>query len=592
MEKFKFFLVSIVTFSTLDAQQTLTFDTELQGFTAAANATSVEWSANHGGSMKLTADGGWAGQICTVNLPSISTEFWDELQLALQNGGTLTFDAIVTGSEQILEGDLSPNWFELVVIGNSSGANQDPPGTGGWDQNIISLGIGGGSWPLSPDTQTINVELPIRTTPDISNDGQLWFDVTPGWSQLVIGTNNQGDSTSEAVIYIDNLTITSFSATPSEWPGGKTYTTDFSSSLTPFWNLAGWTAVNLPNPPTSMTANQNDQSLFGIGALIGDSGGAQTDGYYFNPDTSTASMASTGTAFTTPLPSIQAPTDLSSLDSRFGGKWLQSLPAPNRDGKATLSFTDLPPHQGLDIDFVLGAFDTIDTDDWFGNTATDQLPNSNGESFNFRITVDGVTVHENGFNNSGTYAGGTPEDIILLGSQLNFSGQYRENWGFDNSGAQPTNIDDRHAIPWAQDSVYNFDNLFDDGTKKIPHTAETVTIVFEHAFNGGWGAGYQDEGISLDGVSLHLIGGAPPTLKITKLAYDQAKNTLRLTWNSEPGKNYSIFWSQDLNDWGRELVDDIASQGETTSYPALEEPAITSPIAPNGKIFLRIQENN
>jgi hypothetical protein len=157
----------------LGAKESLTFESDLQGFTAAAHATSLEWSANHGGSMKLTAAGAWAGNACSVSLQAVSTEFSNEIRLALQNGGSLSFDVIVTGSEQTLQGDLSPDWFQMVVVANSVGANADPPGEGGWDQNIITLGIGNDSWPLDPNTQTIKVEVPIRTTPDITNDGQL-----------------------------------------------------------------------------------------------------------------------------------------------------------------------------------------------------------------------------------------------------------------------------------------------------------------------------------------------------------------------------------------------------------------------------------
>ena len=66
------------------------------------------------------------------------------------------------------------------------------------------------------------------------------------------------------------------------------------------------------------------------------------------------------------------------------------------------------------------------------------------------------------------------------------------------------------------------------------------------------------------------------------------------TWNSEPGKIYGINWGFDLTTWDFDISDDIASQGTTTTYPALEEPAEPNPGAtPDGPpkvIFFRVEE--
>jgi len=587
----KLTLSALCSFSSLlSGVETISFDADLEGFAASANATSVVWSARHGGSMEITANGGWAGDAATINLPETDPAFFAELQTALQNGGTLSFDVIVSQDDQTLTGDQTPDWFEVVVIGNSN--NADGGGTGGWDQNIMTLGLGGAQWPLTPATQTIPVLLPIRTEGPIDNDGQFWVDlVSANWAQLRFGLNNQGNSVTEAVVYIDNVSVEAFSATPNEWPGGTSYATDFTDGIAPYWSLSGWTRVDLPSPVTQMTNNHSDQAQWGLQNVIGDSDGGGASGFYFNPDTNMSSMTDSGAAFTTPLDPIKTPTDLNTLDAGFGGMWLQSLPSSDRQGVATLSFVNLPPHSGIDLDFVLAAFDTIDVGDWFGNAGADDVVDPVGSAFNFRVTVDGVAVHENRFDNSGFYSGGAPLEVTNLGNSLHFSGQYRENWGPDDFGADPLDVNDRHSVGWAEDSAYNFNDLFNGTDRVIEHSSDTLTVTFEHAFNGGWGAGYSDEGLGLDGVAITLIGGAPPEIQITNLEYDPVANTVRLTWDSEPGKSYTIFWSSDLEDWGADLVDDVSSQGESTTFPAVGDPAEPNPAGNADVLFFRVQEN-
>lgn len=195
------FLAPLTSLAT--AAVTLTFDTELEGFESQENATSLEHSSVNGGSMKLTAAGGWAGNSSTYNLRS-NADVWAETQKAAANGGILGFDVTVVGSEQTLTAN--PGWFELVVIANSTGA--DNGGTGGWDQNVISLGITSDQWPLDPDNRTINVSLPIRSSAAIEDDGELWWDtIGEGWSELRFGLNNDGAAVSQAAVYFDNVSI-------------------------------------------------------------------------------------------------------------------------------------------------------------------------------------------------------------------------------------------------------------------------------------------------------------------------------------------------------------------------------------------------
>jgi hypothetical protein len=88
----------------------------------------------------------------------------------------------------------------------------------------------------------------------------------------------------------------------------------------------------------------------------------------------------------------------------------------------------------------------------------------------------------------------------------------------------------------------------------------------------------------------------PEPLAITEIDYDPVADTFRFTWNSEPGKIYAINWGFDLTTWDFDISDDIASQGTTTTYPALEEPAEPNPGAtPSGPprvIFFRVEEQS
>jgi len=60
---------------------------------------------------------------------------------------------------------------------------------------------------------------------------------------------------------------------------------------------------------------------------------------------------------------------------------------------------------------------------------------------------------------------------------------------------------------------------------------------------------------------------SPPAFKITSIVHDEEADTVTLTWNSKPGKSYSIDSSTDLTDgeWS-EVTDSWASQGTETSF--------------------------
>ena len=65
-----------------------------------------------------------------------------------------------------------------------------------------------------------------------------------------------------------------------------------------------------------------------------------------------------------------------------------------------------------------------------------------------------------------------------------------------------------------------------------------------------------------------LYGGQPADrFRITEVNYDDnpASPSVTLVWNSQPGANYVITYSSDLQQW-EELDDSYPSDGETTTF--------------------------
>jgi hypothetical protein len=195
--------------TSIHAQVTLTFDTDLQGFTQGGDATLVEWSAENGGSMLVSAAGGWAGNCASLEMPT-NAAFFDEMKLAETNGGTLSFDVIVRDANVDIPAD-PPGWFEMVIIANSAA---------GWDQSVKGLGIGGGDWPLDPAERIANVSIPVFGESAAVDDGNYTIDTSGGWGNVHLGLNNDGNDLANGgdttgvntepgsiTVYIDNLTI-------------------------------------------------------------------------------------------------------------------------------------------------------------------------------------------------------------------------------------------------------------------------------------------------------------------------------------------------------------------------------------------------
>lgn len=238
----------------------------------------------------------------------------------------------------------------------------------------------------------------------------------------------------------------------------------------------------------------------------------------------------------------------------------------------SLRFDNLPIHTGIDIDFLLAAFDSIDTQDWIGNTegSTDPAPSGNG--YNFRIKVDGETVYETRFNTGGSITTGIPEGVLEIGSGLHYSANYSEFWGFDDSGSTPTADNERHYLPWTTDSLYDFNGLWNDSDRVIPHTASDIMITFEHGIDSGYDNGFADEGLGLDAFALHLIGvteGPGLGLNISNIV--SGVDGIDLTWTGGQAAAYKVEHSTDLENW-MEISDGEAGPTYRDPNPPAEGP--------------------
>ncbi|HEY6565696.1 MAG TPA: discoidin domain-containing protein, partial [Pirellulaceae bacterium] len=85
--------------------------------------------------------------------------------------------------------------------------------------------------------------------------------------------------------------------------------------------------------------------------------------------------------------------------------------------------------------------------------------------------------------------------------------------------------------------------------------------------------------------------GPQTPLKMTNITYNEVDDTLRFTWTSKPNKTYSLFYSADLTDFGADINDNIGSQGDMTTFPPMNEPALPNPLPGAPMLYFRAQEN-
>jgi len=90
--------------------------------------------------------------------------------------------------------------------------------------------------------------------------------------------------------------------------------------------------------------------------------------------------------------------------------------------------------------------------------------------------------------------------------------------------------------------------------------------------------------LDADAISSHYTAAlSAHVINITDIDFDSESDTVRITWTSEPGRTYGLFYSQDLRDWGSDIEDSIPSQGDTTVFE------FPNPVSEATKIFFRVE---
>ena len=90
--------------------------------------------------------------------------------------------------------------------------------------------------------------------------------------------------------------------------------------------------------------------------------------------------------------------------------------------------------------------------------------------------------------------------------------------------------------------------------------------------------------LDADAILIHYTAGvSAPLINITNIDFDSGSDTVSITWTSEPGRTYGLFYSQDLIDWGADIEDSIPSQGDTTVFE------FPNPVPEATRIFFRVE---
>ena len=173
-------------------------------FVASDDATSVQWSESHGGSLELTFAPGWKPRVARLDL-SADPALWAEYQQALSTGGTIRYNIIVRHDDIV---GSAPGWFESIWIGNTNGC---------WDQQFGGsdgqIGLyGAGAFPAGGVT-TIEVSYPIEAGAAV-RDRRAQFSTGSGWNEIFLGMNSGGGGYSGARYFIDNFSVVADAAPP------------------------------------------------------------------------------------------------------------------------------------------------------------------------------------------------------------------------------------------------------------------------------------------------------------------------------------------------------------------------------------------
>ena len=185
--------------------------------------------------------------------------------------------------------------------------------------------------------------------------------------------------------------------------------------------------------------------------------------YQANFDSGMPAEFSATTGFNIETVTSRARPDADYLDYGFSGNWLRAS-TNNGSQTTTLTLTDLPSHTYIDLDFLLAAVDSIDSDDG-----------------PFTVTVDGEVIFSEHIGS--TYVPAEPITLVR-GKQLG-----------GNLGEESWLVDDAYRMGLLPE----FSN--------IAHTADTLTIVF----SSGLSTPGSDESYAIDNLTIALGVPEPST---------------------------------------------------------------------------------
>jgi hypothetical protein len=272
--------------------------------------------------------------------------------------------------------------------------------------------------------------------------------------------------------------------------GGWSYTNDF-FDLSDFTETTKWSNSNVF--PSGVTAITKEGSNFQDGNSVGNSTSGKNSGNSATPFTPSF-----------PLNPIVPATSYHAVNSGFSGKWLinaangsvydNATDSWSTYGSTTLTLENIGAHTNLTLSVLIAAGDSFDT------SRTTSGANNGSYDGPLQILIDGQIVFERRFSGGGTvvtsgtntrgFINGATGSLTTLGTGLNASGSYLENWA-DNNGDGPLNENNRSAATWTLDSAYLL-------TLNLAHVGSDAVIEFRHYVSSG----ANDEFIALDSLSI------------------------------------------------------------------------------------------
>ena len=164
------------------------------------------------------------------------------------------------------------------------------------------------------------------------------------------------------------------------------------------------------------------------------------------------------------LESVQGFEGRGNGDNIFSNQFLRNQARGNPSDPTTLTLENLPPHQSLGLEFLLGIIDSWDSDE------------------RFTITIDGVEIFAETFRNIGNGGSfGYPARSLIFRD---------ENIGFNST-------------PSALDAAYDMGQI--PSLSNIPHTASSATIRW-FVTGDGWEAG-SDKSWAIDNLKVIVTPG-------------------------------------------------------------------------------------